>query len=372
MNLNQPYPHRVLHIIRSQSLGGSILSSLRQAQAEKSLGRQVEVWVWLQKQKQKFDELTTKYDFPIKRVTAFELGLGLLGSHFDRPPTEIVHLQSGIARVSPNLGLLRRLIPARTSLVVTLRGPSQFEPHTEPTWRERQLSCSRFVSAIIVPSEMERQVQIDAGIPAEKVFAVPNIMEPKPIQSGSLRRRLSLPPDVPVILFCGRMTVRKSPLQTIEAFRYVVAQYPNAVLVMAGEGDLLVKCQEKAKDLGNSVHFLGHVNDVDSLYVDADIFVGPSTAESFGRTAMEAALTKTPMVLGCIRPWTDYFVPSHDCEFVDPQNPQSIAQGILRLLDDKLRANQFSENAFQVVTARFSQSAALEALSKAYEYALST
>jgi glycosyltransferase involved in cell wall biosynthesis len=253
-----------------------------------------------------------------------------------------------------------------------LNGPGAFEPHTDPAWRERQLAGSRFVSAIIVPSETERQVQIEAGIPSEKVFVVPCIMEPKTVQPGSLRSHLSLQSDTPVVLFCGRMTSQKSPLQTIEAFRYVVAQHPTAVLVMAGEGVLLDKCREAASGLGDAVRFLGHVNDVDNLFADADVFVAPSTAESFGRTAMEAALVNTPMALGRIRPWTDYFLADRDCEFIEPHNPQSIAEGIVRLLSDRPRARQLAENAFRVVTAKFSEATALEALSKAYDYVWST
>lgn len=327
------------------------------------------VWVSLQNQRQEFDVLATRYDLPIKHVTGVELIIRLLSTHFERTPNTLVHIQSGLAKISRNVRAIRKLIPSQTPLVLSLHGPSAFEPNTSSTWRERQLADSCFVSAIIVPSEMERQVQIEAGIPPEKVFVVPCIIERKVVQSGSLRSRLSLQPDTLVILFCGRLDSQKNPLQTIDAFRYVVAQHSSAVLVMAGEGILLDECKEAVRELGNAVHFLGHVNDVDSLYADADVFVAPSTAESFGRTAMEAALAKIPMVLGRIRPWSDYFVQGKDCEFVDPQNPQSIAEGILRLLDDKPRACLLGENAYQVVTARFSQSTALDALSKAYEYA---
>ncbi|NJK28306.1 MAG: glycosyltransferase family 4 protein [Coleofasciculaceae cyanobacterium SM2_3_26] len=139
-------------------------------------------------------------------------------------------------------------------------------------------------------------------------------------------------------------------------------------MLVAGGGDLMDKCHEEARDLGNAVRFLGYVDDVDSLFADADVFVCPSTAESFGRTATEAALAKTPMVLGRIRPWTDDFVEGYDCEFVDPQDPKDIARGILKLLADPLKAQQQAESACQVALSRFGREAALAALTKAYKY----
>lgn len=369
--MNQVFPRRVVHIVRSQSLGGSTLSSLRLAQAEQSAGRQVEVWAWLKKQGQQFDELANQYNISIRRLTALGLGAKLLGSYLTLSPPEIVNLQSGLGRLSPNLSWMRKLISPRTAFVVTLRGPSQYEPHTDPKWRREQLAYSRFVSAIIVPSEMERQVRIEAGLPKEKMFAVPNIMEPKSLRSGWLRNHLSLASDRAIVLFCGRLALRKSPVKTVEAFKTVVAHYPDAVLVMAGDGELMPQCREAARDLGDSVCFLGHVNNVDDLYADGDIFVGPSMAESFGRTAMEAALSKTPMVLGRIRPWTDYFQSGSDCEFVDPEDAESIARGILQLLDDPERSRHLAENAAAIVSERFGEKGVLATLSEAYKYALS-
>jgi glycosyltransferase involved in cell wall biosynthesis len=363
---------RILHIIRSQSLGGSTLSPLRQAEAEWSANYDVRVWGWIQQQKEQFKELSDNYDFSIQSMTGVGLSLRLLSLNFPWNWVDVVNLQSGLARLSPNLASLRRFIPGSTAFIVTLRGPSQYEPHTEVSWRAKQMEYSQFVSAIIVPSEMERQIQIEAGIDPAKIFAVPNIMDAKPGKPGILRDRLGLGPTVPLVLFCGRISPRKSPLQTIDAFRSVLKRYPQAVLVMAGEGELLETCKEKAQDLGNSVVFLGHVQNVQNLYADANLFVGPSLAESFGRTAMEAGLARTPMVLGRIKPWTGYFSEGFSCEFADPYAPKDIAEKIIALLADQAYAQKLGQNAYEIVMKQFSKEAALSALEQAYQFALQT
>ena len=368
--MNFCLPNQVVYIVKSQTIGGSMLSSLRLAQAEQSMERKTEVWVWLNKQHHEMDELAQQYKIPIQKITPIMLGAKVISTYFTCSAPEIINLQSGLGRLSPNLALMRKLISPSTAFVVTLRGPSYYEPYKDPKWQQEQLAYSHFVSAIIVPSEMERQVRIQAGIPEEKVFAVPNIMDSQSFHSGWLRNHLSLNSDQPIILFCGRLAPRKSPIETIEAFKSVIAKYPKAVLVMAGDGELMPKCQEIARNLGHAIHFLGHVSNVSNLYADADVFVGPSTAESFGRIAMEAALSKTPMVLGQIRPWTDYFQSGKDCQFVDPQDAQSIAQGIIQLLDYPQRSRQLAENAFTVVKANFGEDGVMKALSKAYQYAL--
>ncbi|WP_170861382.1 glycosyltransferase family 4 protein [Geitlerinema sp. PCC 9228] len=364
---------KVLHIVRSQTVGGSTLSALRQAEAEYSLGRQVQFWGWLHQQKSDFDRLAGNYNFPVKRVSGSQLGWGLLRTYFNANICHLVHFHTGLARISPRLQALRPAIAPQIPVVLSLRGPSAFEPHTTSQWRQKQLANSEFVDAVIVLSELERQVQLEAGIPEEKVFVVPNIMEPPPSVTMSQtpwRDRLHISPDTPMILFCARLTPRKNPLATIAAFRQILPRYPHAVLVVAGTGELLASCQEKAQDLHNSVRFLGYVEDVAGLYAEADVFVAASAAESFGRTAMEAALAKTPMVLGKIRPWMDYFTHGCHCEFADPQDPTDLATTTLRILDNREYGSQLAENAHQVVLSRFGEPAALTALSQAYKYAL--
>ena len=114
---------------------------------------------------------------------------------------------------------------------------------------------------------------------------------------------------------------------------------------------------------------MGFVSDVGSLHADADIFVAPSVTESFGMSAIEAAMARVPMVLGRIKPWTDYFKGgADDCVFVDHSDDESIAQGILQLLKDRKAAREMGLRGYDTASKQFSATTTLEALNKIDSY----
>lgn len=361
---------KVIHIARPRQAGGTIRSTLRQANAEHLAKRHVEVWSLLQTQCEEFKNIASQYEVPFLQISQIGCLGRLLATRLIRGKRLIVHLHSGRSTASPKARLLRRLLSGDSAFVLSLHGPNVCEEHFGRDWKRRHLKGCHCASAVIVPSEMEREWQIQLGIMPEKVFVVPGIIEFREGVRGTVRKQLSLDPETRIVLFCGRLEPQKSVIELIEAFRLVVADCPQAVLIIAGEGGLLSTCRSSMRGMDEKVFLLGHVIDVAPFYADADVFVAPSIAESFGIAAMEAALNRAPMVLGRIRPWTDYFKHEEACEFVDPKNPQDIAEAVLRILSNRGYAKRLSDNAYRIVSERFSTGAALDALSKAYTYAI--
>jgi len=95
-----------------------------------------------------------------------------------------------------------------------------------------------------------------------------------------------------VILFVGRLEVRKGTRYLIEAFNLIAPKDPRLKLVIAGDGPLRRKLESLVlPELKDRVFFLGFVSgsDLPSLYRSSDIFVSPAiTGESFGIVLLEA------------------------------------------------------------------------------------
>jgi len=360
---------RVIHVARPAQIGGTITSTLRQAQAEFDLGRDVQVWSLIQRQKNEFVEMAKRYTVRAKLVSEVGSVVRMMALRLSLRPC-VVHLHSGRSTLSSKVQLMRRLMGRRVAFVVSLHGPSKWEPHEQETWRQAHIALHPMVAAIAVPSAAEREVQIADGIPPEKVFVVPDIIREHSGQRGQLRRELGLEENTPLVLFCGRMVHEKGPKRVIEAFRLVLASRPNSVLVIAGDGQQLEECRQVAADLGQKVRFMGHVANVGQLYAESDVFVAPSTGESFGISGMEAALAGIPMVLSRIRPWTDVFQENQECLFVDCEDVGSIARMVLQHLDNPARAREMAALAKRTVQDGFSPSAAMAALSQTYRFAL--
>jgi glycosyltransferase involved in cell wall biosynthesis len=112
------------------------------------------------------------------------------------------------------------------------------------------------------------------------------------------RRRFTLPPERPILLNVGRLVPQKNQDILIRA----LAGVPKAHLVVAGGGVNEEEYRALAATLGvaDRLHLLGEIEpqDIPDLYAAADAFVFPSTWETFGLAAFEAAMVGVPLVVG--------------------------------------------------------------------------
>ncbi len=108
--------------------------------------------------------------------------------------------------------------------------------------------------------------------------------------------RHGVPDDGPILLNVGRLTAQKNQDVLIEA----LAALPEARLVVAGAGPLQANYEALAKAQGvtERLHLLGDVSaqEVADLLGCSDVFVFPSTWETFGLAAVEAAMVGLPIV----------------------------------------------------------------------------
>jgi glycosyltransferase involved in cell wall biosynthesis len=121
---------------------------------------------------------------------------------------------------------------------------------------------------------------------------------PAPTRSRAATRRLfNLPASQPIILNVGRLTSQKNQDVLIRA----LACLPQAHLVLAGAGPKDAAFHMLAVTLGvdDRLHMLGALpaDDIADVYAAADLFVFPSTWETFGLAAAEAAMIGMPMVV---------------------------------------------------------------------------
>jgi glycosyltransferase involved in cell wall biosynthesis len=84
----------------------------------------------------------------------------------------------------------------------------------------------------------------------------------------------------------------------INAFARIAPQFPNAVLVLIGEGDARNELVTLAKERGisNRIRFSGHIQDAASYLSAFDIFLFPSRSEALGYAVLEAGNASLPVV----------------------------------------------------------------------------
>ncbi len=105
----------------------------------------------------------------------------------------------------------------------------------------------------------------------------------------------------PIVLFLGRLTEQKGPVQFLHAAKKVLEKRPDTLFFIAGTGELMPLLINLSIELGLTEHvrFLGFLPDEDQrrIYSIANVYVMPSTSEPFGITALEAMASGTPIII---------------------------------------------------------------------------
>ncbi len=102
-----------------------------------------------------------------------------------------------------------------------------------------------------------------------------------------------------VVGMVGRVSPQKNNIQAISIFNEVQKEIPNAVLVMAGDGEDMEKAKAEIGrlDLGGKTLCLGNRSDINRLLQAYDVFILPSLYEGFPVAAVEAMATGLPVLL---------------------------------------------------------------------------
>lgn len=137
------------------------------------------------------------------------------------------------------------------------------------------------------------QHMIDGGLPAERIFHIPNFADETPVDPLP-RDSFDTPAERPLILAAGRLHENKG----FDVLLHALVQIPDAILWLAGSGpeekNLKALCHRLGLD--QRVRFLGWRTDVTALMRSVDLFVCPSRHEGLGSIVMESWAHRCPIV----------------------------------------------------------------------------
>jgi len=179
------------------------------------------------------------------------------------------------------------------------------------------------------------------------------------------------------VLAVGRFVDKKAPHLSILAFKKVVEQIPDAVLVMAGDGPLLNACKDlgKAIDIEDSVKFVGKI-DRDQhkvLLKESTVFIQHSKVADNGDSEgtpvaiLEASAAGLPIVSTLHAGIPDVVIDSKTGFLVLENDVDLMAKKIIELLQDKEKAIEFGRNGRKYVRENFSLRKHIETISKLIE-----
>ncbi len=168
----------------------------------------------------------------------------------------------------------------------------------------------------------------------------------------------ALPFDPPRILCLGRLVPEKGFDLALNAFALLVAGFPGARLIMAGDGEARTDLERQAAALrlGDAVSFIGWVapDKIPALINSATVVVMPSRSEALPSAALEAGMMARPIVAAHIGGIPEIVVDHETGILVDPEDFESLANAIVFLLRQPTVAIEFGLAARRRVQMRFS------------------
>ena len=160
----------------------------------------------------------------------------------------------------------------------------------------------------------------------------------------------------------------------MEALPEVIRQVPNAVVALAGDGELRETLERQAEQLGvqSHVRFLGFRNDVYDLIHAADLFVLPSHLEGLCSTLIDVMLAERTIVATTAGGIPDLVASRRGPAArrwhgsVPPRDPKALAAAILRALASPQECAKMQKSARRRAEERFTADSMVEATLAVY------
>jgi len=153
-----------------------------------------------------------------------------------------------------------------------------------------------------------------------------------------------------VVAYVGRLAAEKGVDLAVRAMRDVVRRRPIAAFAAAGDGPDELRCRKLSP---SGSWFAGRLSGdrLSAFYASADIFVFPSTTDTFGNVLVEAMASGLAVVAADV-PQSREVVGDAAGVFVPARDEQAFADAIVSLIDDRARLSAMRRAAVERAQSR--------------------
>ena len=151
-----------------------------------------------------------------------------------------------------------------------------------------------------------------------------------------VRKRFGVSDDEVMALFVGSGFERKGLKYLLKALPYL--EQKNWRLVLLGKGNSERYLSFVSEENRRKIIHLDPIDDIETLYASADLFVLPSIYEPFGNASLEALASGLPIITSRNCGVAEIITPKKEGIILEePSDAQAIAKAINYLMDSKIR-----------------------------------
>lgn len=172
----------------------------------------------------------------------------------------------------------------------------------------------------------------------------------------------------PVIGIAARLTRQKGHSFLLMAFSQLLSSWPEAQLMIAGDGEERSSLENLAHQLGisHNVRFLGAIRDVREFLSVLDLFAHPSIFEGLGIAVIEAMSMGAPIVATRVDGLVELINDGMEGLLVEPGNPTALAGAMNRILINADLGKTLGRQARQRAVNQFSLKTMIEEYEELY------
>ena len=242
--------------------------------------------------------------------------------------------------------------------------------------RTAERGAFKLAHAVVANAGAVKEHLIELGVPDRKIELIYNGLELTRFQlNGDARQvlqRLNLETlrGRPVISMVANFEHRiKDHPMLLRAAQRVKAEVPEAVFVIAGEGELRAESEKLARELGlgDSCLFIGRCASVPDLLAASDICVLSSQAEGFSNSILEYMAAGRPVVATNVGGASEAIVEGETGYLVNAGDDRAMAERLISLLRDPEKRRTMGLNGRRRVEQTFSCETRLAATKSLYE-----
>jgi glycosyltransferase involved in cell wall biosynthesis len=208
---------------------------------------------------------------------------------------------------------------------------------------------------VYVPSRATGQELTENGIPEEKIRFYHRGIDVQRFhpsnRNGFFSNRFGVEDSDIKLLYVGRVSREKNMPLLAETFRKLSSLRDGVRLVVVGDGPYLKEMKESLSGL--PVTFTGFLDgeELAQAYASSDIFIFPSTTDTFGKVVLEAQASGLPVIVSDRGGPRENLIDQRTGFIVTSEDQEAYLKATLKLIDnpDLLRrmrktAREYTEN----------------------------
>lgn len=211
---------------------------------------------------------------------------------------------------------------------------------------------------IVVSRAIEQKIREEGrqGVPVSLIYNGVDLQRYNHQQPCcTLHDDYSIPEDSQIVGVVARLEAEKGHRTLVDAWPLVLSAQPRAWLLIVGEGSERNSLESQAASLGvaDRVVFTGRREDVPAVTAALDVAVLPSYREAQGLSVLEAMALGRPVVASKVGGIPEMIEDGVSGLLVPPNDSESLAGAIVRLLSDHPYADMIAKRGHDLVHDRF-------------------